>query len=174
VLAQKLIINDSNGFVLGGSLSMKQRRPVAVIALIVFELIWATISFGSGIPLILDPSGESIGLPIDLLKNTPISDYMLVGIWFIVGFGLFPLVTAWGLWTKKRFAWADTINRWTHYHWSWSASLLFVIIGEVWIIVQVSLLRYLGLHFLQVLFMVLPLIPLGLVFLPSVRKYFRE
>ena len=151
--------------------SQTQQKPVAVKALIGFELFWAFISFASSIPLLVDPSGGIMGLPLETLENTPISDFTLVGVWFVTGFGLFPLVSAWGLWTKKRLTWTDSISRWTHQHWSWSASLLFVVICEIWIIVEMVLIGY---HWLQGLFMIIPLIPLVLVFLPSVRTHFKE
>lgn len=62
---------------------------VTSIVLLVFNLIGA---FYGGINLILHPDGSSIGLSLDLLKQSPFSDFLIPGILLLAANGLFGLV----------------------------------------------------------------------------------
>lgn len=87
------------------------------------------------------------------------------------GFGLLPLVTGWGVLTRKPWAWTDPFNKWTGQNWAWSASLLFAIAAEVWIIVEMILIGFYPQ--VQVPFVLLPLMPVWLLFRPSVREHLK-
>ena len=46
---------------------------------------------------VLVPSGELIGLSTEHLASTPLDDYFLPGVVLLVGFGVVPLATSYGL-----------------------------------------------------------------------------
>ena len=57
-----------------------------------------------GIYLILDPSGESLQLSIELLSNTPFQTYLLPGLTLLVVNGFFNLYTVFlGIFKKDHF-----------------------------------------------------------------------
>lgn len=153
----------------------KQRRPAGVTMLIVTQIVFAFVGFMSAYGLLSDPSGEGIGLSLDLLENAPVGDFALVGWWFLGFYGILPAVTACGLLTRARWAWTDRVNRWTGQHWAWTASVALGIILLLWIaleLVFVGPLTGIG-GALQVIITLLGLLVLGLVSRPSVRAYLR-
>jgi hypothetical protein len=57
---------------------------------------------GSG--LVADPSGAAIGLPPDLLRGSPFGDYLVPGLVLLIVLGAGPLLAAYGVWTRRRWA----------------------------------------------------------------------
>ena len=120
----------------------------------------------------MSPSGEGMGLPSDLLDNTPLGDFTLVGLFFAAFYGALPTLATYGLMTRKRWRWTDVINRWTGQHWGWTASAAVGVTLLVWIVVEVALLGVLsGIGgVLQAAMAALGVWMLVLAFLPSVRS----
>jgi hypothetical protein len=145
---------------------------MALKVLIATEGIFAFLGFMSGFFLLFSPSGKAMGLSLDLLKNTPVGDFALVGLFFVAFYGLLPAKAAYGLWTQRRWRWSDVLDKWTGQHWAWTASAALGIILVVWIVAEVILLGFLsGIGgVLQVGMTALGLFVLALVMLPSVRS----
>jgi len=57
--------------------------------------------FYTGLALILDPSGKALGISTSLLDKTPVKDFLLVGLFTFLIFGIFPLVAVIGLFRRK-------------------------------------------------------------------------
>jgi len=149
-----------------------KRRPRALTALIATEGVFALAGFASAFGLLLSPSGKGMGLSLDLLDNTPLDDFTLVGLFFLAFYGVLPTLATYGLLTMKRWRWTDVINRWTGQHWAWTASAAEGVILLVWIAVEMALLGFLsGIGgVLQVAMAALGVWMLALAFLPSVRS----
>jgi hypothetical protein len=47
---------------------------------------------GGGLGLVLEPSGENLGIPIELLQNSPFSDYLVPGIFLLAINGIGSIV----------------------------------------------------------------------------------
>ncbi len=58
---------------------------------------------------ILVPSGDVIGVSTTVLAPTPVRDFLVPGLFLFVGLGLFPLVSAYGLYRGHRWAWSGTL-----------------------------------------------------------------
>jgi hypothetical protein len=56
-----------------------------------------------------DPSGATIGLPLEWLKGSPFSDYLIPGLILSSVLGILPLVVAWGLWKRRSWAWYGSL-----------------------------------------------------------------
>ncbi len=140
--------------------------------LIATEGVFAFIGFASAFGLLLSPSGSGMGLPLDLLDNTPLGDFTLVGLFFAAFYGVLPTLATYGLLTQKRWRWTDVINRWTGQHWAWTASALLGVVLLLWIAIEIILLGFLsGIGgVLQVLMAALGVWILVLAFRPSVRS----
>ena len=150
----------------------ERKRPVGLTLLILTEVILAILGSGSAIALLLSPSGELMGLPLDLLDGTPVDDFTLVGLFFLAFYGVLPSLASYGLLTMKRWSWTDAINKWTGQHWAWTASTLTGVVLLVWIAVEIVLIGFLsdiGGVF-QVIFALFGIWILVLAFLPSVRS----
>ena len=75
--------------------------------------------------MLIDPSGQAMGLPPELLDGLPISNFILPGLFLIVVMGISPMVITYSLW--KCLPWA------------WMASLALGIILVLWICLQIYL-----------------------------------
>jgi hypothetical protein len=84
-------------------------KSVTTKVLIVLLVLLGLGGIGGGIPMLLDPSGASMGLPAGLLDQLPINNFILPGLFLIVVMGLIPFVIAFGLWKQERWAWLGTL-----------------------------------------------------------------
>jgi hypothetical protein len=100
---------------MGTSLA-KTTAPRAYHALLATEVISAICGFIGGVPLILDPSGKLLGMPLSNLNGLPIHDFLLPGLWLFFVYGVGLSVTACGLWRRR----------------SWGR-VLGLVLGVVWI-----------------------------------------
>lgn len=140
--------------------------------LIATNVIFAPMGYGAALELLLSPSGKGMGLSLDLLENTPVGDFTLVGLFFLAFYGILPTVATYGLLTKARWHWTDAINGWTGQHWSWTASAALGVILLLWIAVELAILGFLsGLGgILQIMMSALGVWILALCMLPMVRS----
>ncbi len=154
------------------SMESKKRRPAALKALVGIEMFFAIVGLASGLSLLSSPSGAGLGLSRDLLKNAPVSDYTLVGLFFVIVSGVLPILAAYGLIAKRRWRWTDPLNKWTGQNWAWTLTTALGIILILWIVVElvfVGPLTGVG-GVLQVIITALGFLVLVLVSRPSVRS----
>ncbi len=64
------------------------------IILIVLLFFLALNAIGGGLLLIVEPSGEAIQIPVELLQGTPFKDYLIPGIILFFAIGILSLVSA--------------------------------------------------------------------------------
>ena len=81
-----------------------------------------------GFGLIADPTGESLGIPLEWLDNTLFSSYLIPGLILFVVLGLVPLVVYYGFWKEK--SWADV------------GSLFVGVALVIWIGVEIAMIGY--------------------------------
>lgn len=108
----------------------------------VVQVFIAVGALPAGFSLIINPDGSDMGLPIDLLSNSPFQDFLIPGIFLFTLNGLLTAIGAFFSFTKKRNAGIFGIG--------------LGIILMLWISIQVY---FIGLsHFLQPLYFVIGLI----------------
>jgi len=97
---------------------------------------------GGGLALVLEPSGSNLGIPLELLKSTPFSTYLVPGIVLLVVNGLGSLVGAAASFTRH-----------------WNAGKTAMTLGVflvAWIMLQVY--WFAGFHWLHALYLGLGLL----------------
>jgi hypothetical protein len=122
----------------------------------------------TGLALMVDPSGQSLGLPLSLLEDLPVDNFALVGLWLLFVYGVVPLIVAYGLWTRKRCSWTDSITGWTHMHWAWVGAMTLSLILIIWTATETILW---GPFVLMMIYCALGFAMLGLSLLPSVKGH---
>jgi hypothetical protein len=75
-----------------------------VTGLGVLQLLIGLGAVGGGLALILEPSGSNLGIPLELLKSSPFSTYLIPGIVLLMVNGLGSLVGAATSFTRHRYA----------------------------------------------------------------------
>lgn len=130
-------------------------RPRTVDALLAALVVFGVSGLLGGAGLVLDPSGEAMGLSTLLLLGSPFEDYLLPGLALFVVLGIGPLVVAYGLHRG--------------HPWSWPGTLAVGVAVLIWFAVQADVIGW-G-YPLQWLYLALGVAILLLAILPSVRRY---
>jgi hypothetical protein len=89
-----------------------------------------------GLALVIDPTGQNIQIPLDMLKHSPFSDYFIPGMILLVVLGMGSLAA--GLVVKKKVKGYPVI-----------VAVMGVAL-TIWIIVEVLMIQ--SLHYLHVIF----------------------
>ena len=97
--------------------------------------------YGGG-AMLVDPTGEGIGLSPQLLEPTPVGSYALPGLFILVVFGLLPILLAWAVWHRPALPALSGVERRTGQHWSWVASLAVGVVLLVWLAAQMALIGF--------------------------------
>ena len=99
----------------------------------------------AGIAMISDPSGRSLGMPLEMLVNSPFADFLVPGVFLLVVNGIGSLLGGIASFNRHRYAGEIAAGLGT-----------FLV---VWIAAQVW---WMGVHWLHVLYFVLGLVELTL------------
>ncbi|MDB4271049.1 hypothetical protein N9896_03025 [bacterium] len=113
---------------------MKRSIPGYLLILLIF--LQAISAIPSGLSLIIDSSGKGIGLPPDVLENTPFNNFLIPGLFLFVVLGLLPLITLYGLLSRKKLNWAQKINWDRQFHWSCTFAFYIGLLLILWINMQ--------------------------------------
>ncbi len=114
-------------------------RSVAIVVLAALLAILAFLGFFSGMNFLMDPSGGTHGMDVSILEGTPVSDFALVGLFFVTAYGVLPIIAIYGLWRLPRGRWTDPLNRWTGQNWAWGMAVVIGAMLIIWIAVEVLL-----------------------------------
>lgn len=104
-----------------------------------------------------DPSGDLMGLPLVLLESVSLQTYLLPSMFLFVVMGILPLVAAVGLLRGQKSAWIVTVG----------LSILLIL----WICFQIIL--WGAPIAIQITYLVIGVVMLGLCFIPSIREYYQ-
>ena len=137
----------------------QDRRPVSVVALLAALLVQGLSGVAGGLGLVRDPSGASLGIPVDWLKGSPFPDYLVPGVILLVALGVGPLMVVGAAWRQLR--------------WAWHATVLVGVALLVWIGVEVVVIGYQPRPPLQLFYGLLGLATLALASVPSTRRFMR-
>jgi hypothetical protein len=101
----------------------KMHRPRAVIALVVLHVLLGVGAVGGAAPLIVDPTGRMMGVPLTMLDGLPFCTFLVPAIVLAVTLGVLPLVVAFGLLTPRSLAPLERLNPFRSRRWPFAASL---------------------------------------------------
>lgn len=94
-----------------------------------------------GIAMLSDPSGAALGMDT-VLPLLPVADFRLPGVFLVVVMGVAPLLAAFGLAVRPRWAWTDAVERLSGHSWAWAAALTLGLVLTVWLVVQGALIGF--------------------------------
>ncbi len=104
-----------------------KERPLTLLTFTVL-LFTGVVAIAGGIPMILNQSGEVLGMKINLLNGPSFSNYLILGLLLFGVIGIGSLVAAFILWKKPEISWITT--------------MLAGIALIIWITLQVSITGY--------------------------------
>lgn len=151
---------------------MRARSKTIEIHILVITMAFLAVgAIYGGISLMNDPSGETLELPLKLLKGTIFSSYMIPGIILFLTLGFFPLFLIFPLIFKPRWPVIDKLNIYRSYHWAWTYTLYTSIMLIIWIDVQIIILQTVSV--IQGIFGLIGVFILILVLSPRVKRYYK-
>lgn len=133
------------------------RRPSIVYIGVVLLLFVAFGAIPASVMFITDPSGASLGLPLEWINQSVFGNYLLPGIVLFVMFGLGSLAAAFGVWRRQQ--------------WSWMLTVLLGLALMIWIVVQYFTIQ--TFFFLQPVMFITGLLIAALPFVPAMRRYYQ-
>jgi hypothetical protein len=110
-----------------------------------------------GINLVLDPTGNTLQIPLEWLEGSPFSNYLLPGFILLLVLGLYPLGVSYGLWRRSNGSWFAAV--------SVGGALI------IWIAVEILIIGYHPRPPLQSIYGSVGLAILALAMVPSVRQF---
>ncbi|MCL1631399.1 hypothetical protein M3N64_05460 [Sporolactobacillus sp. CPB3-1] len=122
-------------------MQVTHKKTIACYALIVLHLLLGIGAFIGGGLLILSPDGALLSMPLSLLKDSFFDNYLIPGLILFLFLGLYPLLVALFLITKKPFTLAEPFNLYKKTHWAWIHSLYVGFALIIWLTVEMYLLH---------------------------------
>jgi hypothetical protein len=146
-------------------------RPLSSKLLIAVEVLYGVMGIVSGMILIADPTGASMGFTSDIREDVPFQSFLPVGLFLFGVFGLVPLILAYGAVTKKEL-YFKRISEISGYHWSWTGGMLLVLALVLWLAVEGMLI---GLDYAATyMTVIMGTVVLLALILPSNRTLYRQ
>lgn len=137
-----------------------RERPISVPPLMLLLLFQGLSGLAGGLGLVLDPTGEGLGLSPELLEGSPFGSYLFPGLVLLVVLGVIPCLVLYGLWTRRS--------------WSRLGAVGVGVALVIWIGVQVLIVGYRSDPPLQAVYGAIGLTIAGLGSLPSVKWHLDE
>ncbi|WP_422122375.1 hypothetical protein DHX103_11250 [Planococcus sp. X10-3] len=153
---------------------INNKRPASVKILIFLHVFLAVGAILGGLSFIMAPtgSGSYLELPISYLDNSPFRSFLIPGILLFTVLGVFPLLIAYYLFSKRPSKFGDSLNVFKDRHWSWGFSLYIGFALIIWITVQVYFLQVVG--GLHLFYMAYSLLLLIVTLWPNVQRYYLD
>ena len=120
-----------------------------------------------GLGMMISPDGSGMGLPADLLEETPFTTFLIPGILLFSLLGICPAVAVYGLLSKNRLFGINGLEPYPEQHWSWTFAYAIGVVLILWINIQ--LLLGISFHILHFAYDLLGLLILVLVHLPKTK-----
>ena len=148
----------------------KQSRPLSVFLLMFFVAFQALGGLYGGLTLVLDPSGDLLGLPLSVLDNAPFANFLVPGLILLFILGFFPLVITVALWRRPKWNAVEWLERSFGEHWAWVGAGVVGVGLAIWLLVE---LWWVGYSFFLLIYCLVTMLILGLTLLPSTRRYYQ-
>lgn len=115
------------------------RMPTCAWIMVVLNVLIGIGGLVGGILLLVDTSGRLLGLETDLLAGSPVSNFLIPGLFLTLVVGAGSLITAVALIRRPVWHRLDRLERRTGEHWAWWLAVTLGGTLIVWIGVQVPL-----------------------------------
>lgn len=147
---------------------VQRGRPLALYPLLVLIGVLSIAGLAGGWSLMADRTGDALQADLSWLEGTPVSDFLLPGVFLFLVYGVFGLILIAGLWTRRSFGLAGIGER-TGLLWSWWGAVAIGSILIAWIVYELFVIP--DVVWLQPALAAVGFAIIVLAMLPSVRTY---
>lgn len=127
--------------------------------------------FGGGV-LIISPTGELIGMPLSMLRQSPFHSFLIPGILLFLVLGIFPVLLALAFIKNTKSRIAERLNFFGDMSWQWSFCIYVAFALIIWIQSEMVLLH--AVHWLHTVYMLYAVTILFVALLPAVRSQYKK
>ena len=118
---------------------MRTRRPATVWLEVALLTFLAVGGFVGGVAFVTDPSGASIGARLAWLEKTPVSDFLLPGLFLLFVYAIGSLVLIAGLVWRPASGVLGRIDAALHHHWAWAGTIAMGATLVAWILYEFTI-----------------------------------
>lgn len=148
------------------------KMPLAGKLLVVLQILLGIGAVFGGGALIIKPDGALMSMPSTILAGSPFKDFLIPGIILFIVLGVWPLITAVALTTRRQWPTADKLNLFADLHWSWAYSLYIGFALIIWITLETFFIHQVVL--IHVIYLFWGLAIQAVTLLPTVQKYYYQ
>ncbi|MGA9161878.1 MAG: hypothetical protein WB297_13575 [Actinomycetota bacterium] len=148
---------------------VQRGRPLALYPLLVLIGVLSIAGLAGGWSLMADRTGDALQADLSWLEGTPVSDFLLPGVFLFLVYGVFGLILIAGLWTRRSFGPLTSIDERTGLHWSWWGAVAIGSVLVAWIVYELFVIP--DVIWLQPALAAVGFTIIVLAMLPSVRAY---
>lgn len=152
-------------------INLIQLSPHTFRNILVFLLLILGIGalFGGGV-LIISPSGNMFQMPLNLLRNSPFSDFLIPGLILFVVLGIWPVWVAISLIYRPKFSFVNLFNVYEDMYWAWTHTIYIAFALIIWI--QVEMIYIQSLHWSHTFYMCNAIAIIFVALMQQVRSQF--
>jgi hypothetical protein len=111
----------------------ERRRPGILRSLVALLGLLVLTGFFGGWSFISDPSGAGLQAELSWLEDTPVSDFLLPGLFLLGVYGVGGVILIVGLIWRPSPGLLRRVDARLGYHWSWAGSIGFGVVLVLWI-----------------------------------------
>lgn len=146
------------------------KKPILIYPLILLILFVSIGALFGGFSLISDPSGSSLKLPENYLKDSFFKDYFIPGIILFSVLGVIPLILIYGIFMKNSLNFLNKFRVYKDLLWQWNFLVYYGFGLIIWINVQIMFVPY---FILQPIISLIGVLIIVLTFFNSIREYYK-
>ena len=147
-----------------------EKKPKSLIVLLFLLGFLSLGAFVGGIPLILDPSGAMLKMPISILDGSTLNSFLIPGIILSIFFGVIPIVILNALLKKPEWPWTQSLNLLPDMYWGWTFTIYIGFGQIIWISVQTVMINQASL--VHLFYTLLGVSIVAVALLAPIRVYF--
>jgi hypothetical protein len=149
----------------------RERRPIALWPLLAVMGFLSIGGFVGGVSFVVDRTGSGLGAQLSWLDETPVTDFLLPGLFLLVLYAIGSAILIVGLTWRFSPGPLGRLDRWLGYHWSWAGTLLVGSVLVGWILYEFTIIP--NVIVLQPILIVVGILMVAISMLPSMRRYYR-
>jgi hypothetical protein len=152
---------------------MRTRRPTRRPAAVWLEVgLLAFLGLGGlvgGVAFVIDPTGSAIGAKLAWLQKTPVSDFLLPGLFLLVVYAVGSMVLIVGLLWRPAPGVLRRIDATLHHHWAWVGTIAMGATLVAWIVYELT--AFSERMVLQPVLLLVGAAMVAICAVPSIRRY---
>jgi hypothetical protein len=150
--------------------TMRTRRPATVWLEVALLAILSIGGFVGGVAFVTDPTGASLGAQLAWLEKTPVSDFLLPGLFLLLVYAIGSVILIGGLVWRRAPGVLGRVDATLHHHWAWVGTIAMGATLVAWILYEFTI--FSERMVLQPILLGVGAAMVAICAVPSIRRYY--